>query len=97
MGATGNSRYWKHQPKKLIRAIKSGKGAAKHDILVLHFLLDKYGGYPDRWLDQDWAVCVKLLNVNSIIQNIQERERKKKRWKDKKKGSGKSRKPRKKR
>ena len=68
---------------------------ADHEVLVLHFLMDKYGGYPDRWLEQDLSVCIKLLDVNSIIQSVQERERKKKSWKDKMKGGGK--KPRKKR
>lgn len=97
MGGYGCFRTWKNQPKKLIRAIKSGKGVAEHEVLVLHFLMDKYGGYPDRWLEQDWAVCTQLLDVNSIIQSVQKRERKKKSWKDRMAGGGKSKKPRKKR
>ncbi|MCK4822320.1 hypothetical protein KA005_41540 [bacterium] len=57
-----------------------------------------YGGYPDRWLEQDWGICVQLLNVNSIKQSVQARERKKRSWKDKLKGIGKKgKKPRKKR
>jgi len=96
MGVFGHRRYSKVEPKKLIRAIKSGKDAAKHDILILDFLMVTYGGYPDRWLEQDWGICVQLLNVNSIKQSVQERERKKKSWKDKMSGGGKSKKPRKK-
>lgn len=45
--------------------------------MVLHILMKEYGGYPDRWLEQDWSICLELLNVKSIIQTILERERKK--------------------
>jgi len=50
--------------------------------------MKEYGGYPSGWLEEDWAICVKLLDVNSIIQKIQARERKKKKFKDKLSGSG---------
>lgn len=62
-----------------------------HEDLVLHFLMDKYGGYPDRWLEQDWDKCMALLDVNSIIQNVQKRERKKQEFKQKRKRKKKKR------
>ena len=40
--------------------------------------MEKYGGYPDRWLEQDWEICERLFHVNSIIQKIKAREQKKK-------------------
>lgn len=39
--------------------------------------MKEYGGYPDRWLDQDWSMTIQLLDVNNIIKRVQERERKK--------------------
>ena len=45
--------------------------------------MKEYGGYPDRWLEQDWALIQQLLTVNSIIQKIQKREQKKKNSKQK--------------
>jgi hypothetical protein len=46
--------------------------------------MDTYGGYPDRWLEQDWDVCENLLSVNSILQKVKARENKKKGMKSKK-------------
>ena len=59
-------------------------------------MMKEYGGYPSGWLEEDWATCVRLLDVNAIIQKVQERERKKKKWRNKLFGSGgKAKKPRK--
>jgi hypothetical protein len=75
---TERSRAFQGEQKKLIRAIKTGKGVAEEQVLLLHFLMKEYSGYPDRWIEQDWQLCEQLLNVNSHIQKIKERERKKK-------------------
>jgi len=45
--------------------------------------MKQYGGYPDRWLDQDWSMCIQLFDVNAIIARVQEREKKKSDMKNK--------------
>ena len=54
-------------------------------MLLLHFMMKEYGGYPDRWLEQDWEMCEALFTVNSIIQKVKEREKKKAKAKQNKK------------
>lgn len=91
MDSTSSSRHFEGEQKKLVTAIKTGKGVAEEPPLVLHFLMEKYGGLPSDWAEEDWAICETLLMVNSTIQKIKEREKKKNKMKANSKNKSKGR------